>query len=219
MLQCSSISLSSSSYLMPTTRDGVSMSRGIPMPQTPNAADSAETIAETLTSGADQALDAAQDGADQTAQAGEHAARAGFDTAQSAMDATARSTRQGIDSAQASLKRTLDLVGPDGAATTQSVQSVRAISEAGAVMARGAQEASRTWMEMAEEGLRSNLEALNRMAVCRSVQELVELQSDLMRANLNRAIDASEALARSSRSTMEEVNRTFRVQAGGAQAA
>jgi hypothetical protein len=40
---------------------------------------------------------------------------------------------------------------------------------------------SREWFELMREGLAKNLEAMNRLAGCRSVQNLVTVQSEIVR--------------------------------------
>jgi Phasin protein/N-6 DNA Methylase len=55
------------------------------------------------------------------------------------------------------------------------------IAETGTVLVRGLQDLSREWLKLSEEQLRRNLEAISQLAGCRSVQDLVAVQSGLVR--------------------------------------
>src|SRR5215213_622166 len=55
-------------------------------------------------------------------------------------------------------------------------------------MARGLQEVSQELLGLAQERLSKNVDGLNRLAGCRSMQEFVSVQSDLVRDNLQQVV-------------------------------
>ena len=59
----------------------------------------------------------------------------------------------------------------------QSSDSLEAITECGAVLARGFQEISRQWMNLAQHRLQKNLEGVQALASCQSVQDVVAVQT------------------------------------------
>jgi len=137
------------------------------------------------------------------AKAGEQATRAGADIARRGAE-TARDTLQsGLNTAVESYQRVTDqftqvwgFAGPQSEKLTQvSSQNIEAVSQASAILAKGAQEISQTCLGLARDRLTKNIEALNRLASCRSVQDIVVVQSELVRDNLQQAIDTGRQVA------------------------
>ena len=79
--------------------------------------------------------------------------------------------------------------------TRQTSQNLQAVSQASTVLVRGAQEVSQEWFGLVQEQLTKRVEGLNRMAGCQSVRAFVAAQSELMRDNLQLAIDTNRRLA------------------------
>jgi hypothetical protein len=52
------------------------------------------------------------------------------------------------------------------------------------------------WLELTQRSLRTNLEAMSQLANCRSVPEVVSVQSNLLRSNLQQALESGEIIAR-----------------------
>ena len=74
----------------------------------------------------------------------------------------------------------------------RSSQNVQAVTQASTVLARGFQEASDEVLRSAQDRLTKNVDGLNRLAGCRSVQDFVAVQSDLARDNLWQVIDTKD---------------------------
>jgi phasin family protein len=74
-------------------------------------------------------------------------------------------------------------------------QNLQAVTQASTVLVRGAQEVSQEWFGLVQEQLTKRVEGLNRMAGCRSVRAFVAAQSELMRDNLQLAIDTNRRIA------------------------
>ena len=91
----------------------------------------------------------------------------------------------------------------------QSTHNIEAVSHASTVLARGFQEVSHEVFELAQERLKKNTEALTRVAQCRSVQDLVAAQSELVRDNLQQLLDATRRIAEVSLRFAEEATRTI----------
>jgi hypothetical protein len=81
------------------------------------------------------------------------------------------------------------------ALTRQASENLGALAETGTVLARGIQEMSREWLTLSQHGLQKNIEGLTRLARCRSMQDLVAVQSELMRNNWHYMIDVSRQIA------------------------
>src|SRR4051812_17020968 len=79
--------------------------------------------------------------------------------------------------------------------TRRASQNLQAVRQASTVLVRGAQEVSQEWFGLVQEQLTKRVEGLNRMAGCRSVRAFVAAQSELMRDNLQLAIDTNRRIA------------------------
>ena len=179
-----------------------------------------------------RAAEAARDAADETARtarvATDEALKTGQQAASAVADATRRgaetgreATRLGADALNDAVRRTTDgflqVFGVAGSgsdeATRTASETLQAVSQAGAILAHGTQEAWHAWFGLARDRLSRNVEALNRLAVCRTVRDVVALQSDLVRDNLRQAIDTGRRVAELSLRTAEEAGRTIQAQA------
>jgi hypothetical protein len=171
---------------------------------------------ETGARGPEQATRAAEAAMDQTAAAGEEAVRANqeiirtnVEAAQDAMRAGMEASAQAFETMTTMLTRTFGVAAPDGRLAEQSAQNVRAVSQASTALARGAQEASRAWLDLVQQAARTNLEAVSQLAGCRTMNDIVAVQSNLARDNLQRVIDGGEKIARSTALAVEEANRAM----------
>jgi len=77
---------------------------------------------------------------------------------------------------------------------------------------RGLQDVSREWFELSQKRLQTNLEGLNALARCRSMNDLVEVQSSLIRDNLEQTVDNSRRLAELTIRLADEASRTATVE-------
>ena len=94
----------------------------------------------------------------------------------------------------------------------RSSQNLQAVAQASTVLARGFQEVSHEWISSAQERLTKNIDGLNRLIGCRSVQDFVATQSDLVRDNLQRVIDTNKRVAEVSVRVAEEAARSIQAQ-------
>src|SRR6476659_148027 len=83
------------------------------------------------------------------------------------------------------------------------------------VLARGFQEASNEVLRFIQDRLTKNVDSLNRLAGCRSVQDVVAVQSELVRETLWQVIDANKRVAELSLRIADEAARAVHAQADG----
>jgi phasin family protein len=96
----------------------------------------------------------------------------------------------------------------------RSSQNIEALSQASNVLVKGAQDITREWLEVMQERMAKNLEAMNRFAGCRSLQDFVALQSDIMRDRLGHTIESSRRLSEVSARVANEAAQVIQLQAG-----
>ena len=131
-----------------------------------------------------------------------------------AAEDASESVKSGVEAAVKRFERVTDTVlgfsGPKAEELArQSSHNIEAVSQASTVLMRGFQEVSHEVFELAQERLKRNTEALTRIAQCRSVQDFVTVQSELVRDNLQQLLDATRRVAEASLRSAEEATRTI----------
>jgi len=92
----------------------------------------------------------------------------------------------------------------------RSSQNIEALSQASNILVKGAQEISREWFDVMQERMAKNLDAMNKLASCRSLQDLVVVQTDIARDRLGH----SRRLAEVSVRVADEATQVIQSQAG-----
>ena len=140
----------------------------------------------------EEARDYARAFAEEAAKASEQAMRVGLDIARRAAEAARENIKSAVQGFQRVTEQPTQAARPEAQELTrQSSENIGAVSQASTVLARGLQEASREWFGLARERLVKNIEAFGRLARCRSPQDLIVVQSDLARDNIQQAIETS----------------------------
>jgi phasin family protein len=96
----------------------------------------------------------------------------------------------------------------------RSAENIEAVAEASTILAKGAQEISREWFALMQERLAKNLDAMSRLASCRSLHDFVAVQSDIARDRLGHNLESSRRLAEASLRVADEAGRVLQSQAG-----
>lgn len=129
--------------------------------------------------------------------------RAGTDSARqmarTTQDAVQHDLGTATDVAQRSMGQLMELFGLAGQQTQeragQATTTAQAMAQSTEVLIRGLQDVSREWLDMSRNRFQKNLDGFNAMASCRSIQDVVALQSALVRENLEMTIENSRRLA------------------------
>lgn len=180
------------------------------------AIEAAQAAAQSGARQAKEGVRAAEAVAAKTAEAGRAAAKANSDilrgqmeTAQQAMRSSLEASARSFEGLTQNWTRTFGVGAPNPELAERSAQNVEAVSQASSVLAKGAQDASRAWLELTQRAMRTNLEALGHFAACRSMQEVMAVQSNLVRDSLQQAIESGEVIARVSSEAIREATQAI----------
>jgi phasin family protein len=133
------------------------------------------------------------------------------DAIQSGMHSTVQNFRRAADQ----FTQVLGFAGPQAdELAKRSSQNIEALSQASNILVKGAQEISREWFDVMQERMSKNLDALNRLAGCRSLQDFVTVQTDIARDRLGHTFESSRRLAEVSVRVADEATRVIQSQAG-----
>jgi hypothetical protein len=172
------------------------------------AAKPAKDAAKEIARAAEAVVARTAEASRETATAGAEAIAAQVETAQS-------SVRSGLESSASNIEgltRTWSQMlggGSNPDLGQASTQTVGAISGASTALAKGVQDASKAWLDLTQKTMRSNLDAMRQLAGVRSVPELIAVQSNLLRGNLQQAIESGETLARVSGDAIREATQAI----------
>ena len=151
----------------------------------------------------------------QTANAGAETARINTQTAR---ETNASGVNMAMEMAQRSMSNLAGawgFAGQEGQATAQqSSQNIRAITECGTVLARGFQNISREWVTGAQDRFRKNLDGLGQLARCRTPQDFLAVQSNLVRDFLEGMLSTSQRVSEISAGIAREATHTITQEAG-----
>jgi hypothetical protein len=138
--------------------------------------------------------------------------------AQAMQDAVTNSFSAFSELARRSTTQALPMMGrpAEGEAqglTEEAAHNLRAVAQSGTALARGLQEVSREVVTRSQQRLQRNLDGLQALARCRSMTDFVEVQSSLLRDNLEQTVENSRRLAELTLQMTDEATKTVTVQA------
>jgi hypothetical protein len=144
--------------------------------------------------------------------------RAGVESAQTMAQAMQEAVSNSFGAfselARRSTGQTLDQ--PDGTTrglTEEAAHNLRAVAQSSTVLTRGLQEVSREVVSRSQQRLQRNLDGWQALARCRSMTDFVEVQSSLLRDNLEQTLESSRRLAKLTLQMTDEATKTVTVQA------
>ena len=183
--------------------------------------EAASRMAERSSERFTEALNRSDRNADEMAKAGEHAVRAGAEAARRGTETAHQAAQSGLKMVSEVAQRSVDQFttafgfsgdSADEVARTSS-RNLQAVTDSGAVLARGLQDISQEWMTFAQGRLRQNLDGFNRLAGCRSLQDVVQVQSDLARTGLEETINSTRTIAQLSLRVVDEAGQKIKTEA------
>jgi phasin family protein len=131
------------------------------------------------------------------------------------MESGLNSTVQTFHRATDQFTQVLGFAGPQAEELAKrSSRNIEALSQASNILVKGAQEFSREWVELVQERMKKNMDAMNRLASCHSLQDFVTVQSDIARDRLGHTVESSRRLAEVSLRVADEAARVIQSQAG-----
>jgi phasin family protein len=150
--------------------------------------------------------------AEAAAQASSEILRSQAETAQSAVSTGLQASVRGFEGLAQGWTRMFGLTTPSTELAETSSRNLQAVSQASTALARGAQDASKAWMELTQKTARTNIEALGHLAQARSFHELIAAQTSYVRDSLEQAIAGGEQIARVSSDAIREATRAIHPQ-------
>ena len=179
------------------------------------AADAGRNAADAAAHTARVASDEAARVGEQTAHAGAEVFRRGTETARDTVQAGLNTATQNFQRITDQFTQVLGFNGPQSEELARrSSQNLQAVTQASTVLARGFQDISREWTGLLQGQMQKNIDAVNRIAGCRSVQDVVAVQSELVRDNLQQTIDTGRRIGEVSVRVANEAARTMQTQVG-----
>lgn len=177
-------------------------------------------MAETTQDAVQEGTRRIKDITNETAAAGQHAVSATAEAARVGAETLQHTVQAGWDVtsklAQRSTDQFMQVFGLSGQQSQelahQSSQNIQAIANTSAILARGFQDIVREWLSFTQSRLDENLDRLNALKTCQSIPDLVALQSDLIRENLEELIDKGQQIMERSTKVTHEAVRTITAQ-------
>jgi hypothetical protein len=147
--------------------------------------------------------------------------RAGVEGAQTMVQAMQEAVQNSFSTfselARRSTGQTMQIVGqPESntqGLTEEAAHNLRAVAQSSTALARGLQDVSREVAERSQKRLQRNLDGLQALARCRSMGDLLEVQSSLLRDNLEQTVENSRRIAELTIQMADEATKTVTVQA------
>ncbi len=95
----------------------------------------------------------------------------------------------------------------------EAADNLRAVAQSGTALVRGLQEVSREVADRGQKRLQRNLDGMHALARCRSMTDLVEVHSSLLRDNVEQTVENSRRFAELTLQMADEAARTMTLRA------
>jgi len=113
------------------------------------------------------------------------------DTLRSGLNAVSQESRRATD--QVTQLFTLSAARGEEL-TRRSVQGMEVLTQASTALTRGLQDLSREWLTLSQARLQRNIDAMDAIAGCRSLPELLKVQTELVRDNLQHTLEGTRRM-------------------------
>jgi phasin family protein len=131
-----------------------------------------------------------------------------------AVDSGPNNLAQSYERAMDQLTEVWSFAGPHSEELERrSSQNVEAVAQASTILTKGVQEISREWFDFLQQRLVQNADAMNKLAGCRSLQDLVTVQSEMVRDRLGHAVEGGRRITEVSMRMADEAGRVITSQA------
>jgi hypothetical protein len=94
----------------------------------------------------------------------------------------------------------------------QTSEGFKSLAQSNTNLTKGFQDVSREWFELTQKRLQTNLDGLNALARCRSMNDFVTIQGSLIRDNLEQTIDNSRRMTELAMRLADEASRSATVE-------
>ena len=178
-----------------------------------------EAVEETFRNATDTGYDATRRTSEQTAQTmadvGRQATTATADAARENAERTSDFWRSGsafggrmVERSMEQFSRLFDLAGGNTQHTMERcLHNLQAITESGTNIADGFRNASAEWMAFTQNSIGRNLDRVNALMGCRSIDECVAVQTELARENLDGFLQSARRTSEISAKSAQEAAR------------
>ena len=149
------------------------------------------------------------------------AAKAAEDEARQAVEQTARAVAAPVEAVRASAdaglraaagaaQRSLERVTEVVRTTGETTRSFAAVAQSGAVVAQAAQDASREWTSWVQTRTQNQIAGVTALMQCRTLQEVIGLQSRLVREDVELLLETGAKVSGLANSTAQNAARSVR---------
>ena len=91
-------------------------------------------------------------------------------------------------------------------------RSLQAFTQVGSVLAQGAQDLTREWVQLTQAGLSKNVEGITALAGCRSLPDLIAAQTKLVQENVQQVLEGSRRITERSMQLAGQANQSITAQ-------
>jgi hypothetical protein len=121
--------------------------------------------------------------------------------------------RESVSAASASVGRSVEALGRQNRETLNLIdrasQYPQAIAQSSRILAHGAGMIALEWFGLRQERLLKNLDAMNELLTCRSVQDVVNVQRSVARESLQSMIENNQRLVQLTTQVTQDASRTI----------
>ena len=132
---------------------------------------------------------------------------------QTVQDTVQERVRAASEATGFSISRSIELVSRPTRDTpnlmNQASEQLQAVVRSNRILIRGAETIALEWFALRQERLLRNLDAMNDLLQCRSVPDIVSVQSTLICENVDRMIESSRNVAQLTAHVTQQATRTI----------